>query len=117
AFGVGDLGEKTPRYVGSTVKLWDVPTWKERATCQINKDEINSIAFAPNGKVIAAGGTGGTEGTVWLWDAETGKELTAFTGHTGGVSSVALTADGKTLASVAGKIKLWDVAKLTGKGK
>ena len=35
-------------------------------------DEVRSIVFSPDGKVVA---TGGADGLVILWDPATGKEL------------------------------------------
>jgi RNA polymerase sigma factor (sigma-70 family) len=73
---------------------------------------IYSIAFAPDGKVVA---TGSLDNTVRLWDTATGKELARLGWHNGPkivaqVISVAFSPDGKTVASGSndGTVRLWD---------
>lgn len=82
-----------------------------------HKWEAVSVAFSPNGRILAAGS--GHNGII-LWDAKSGKELRHIDGpHVG--DYVVFSPDGKTLASVrnwqqgesAGTVQLWDVA--TGK--
>jgi Tol biopolymer transport system component len=70
---------------------------------------VYAVAFAPDGKTLAAGCW---DGTVRLWDLATGKELRPFTGHEGWVKSVAFSPDGQTLASGGqdGSVRLWDPA-------
>jgi WD40 repeat protein len=67
------------------------------------------VAFAPDGKAVAAG----VNGLVTLWDAATGKELRRLWGA--GAEAVAFSPDGATLATGghACTIRLWDV--VTGK--
>jgi WD40 repeat protein len=69
-----------------------------------------SVAFSPNGKILASGSSSG--GTVKLWDVRSGKELKRLTGSfVDAISSVAFSPDGKTLAGATdnGLIRLWDV--------
>ena len=77
---------------------------------------VISLAFTPNGKLLASGGH---DGSARLWDAQTGKEVGAFYRDEAVRISpvfIALSPDGKTLAwSGAGKddkraIQLVDVA-------
>ena len=56
---------------------------------------VNSVAYSPDGKHIASGGT---DGTVKTWNAATG-ELTRTSAQKGVVNSVAYSRDGKSLAS------------------
>jgi len=74
-----------------------------------HSSDISSIAFSPNGKIVASGSF---DNTIKLWDKETGKELRTLYGHTGRVLSVAFSPDGQTLASGGwfNVIRLWDVA-------
>jgi WD40 repeat protein len=69
---------------------------------------VSHIAFAPDGKVLAAVGY---NSTVRLWDSTTGKQLHDLSGHAEYVNWIAFSPDGKTLASAGqdGTIRLWNV--------
>lgn len=72
---------------------------------------IQSLAFSPDGRVLA---TGGSDSIVKLWDVSSGQELKTLKGHTSGVGALAFNPDGTLLASAASgfdsTIRLWDVA-------
>jgi WD40 repeat protein len=73
---------------------------------------VNSVAFSPDGKLLASAGN---DRTVRIWSLETGKEVATLTGHQNRVRAVAFSPLGQILASGSqdGSVKLWDVA--TGK--
>jgi WD40 repeat protein len=77
-------------------------------------DAVNSIAFSPNGTMLAVGsGSGwGEPGSVRLWDVATGTERAVFQGYADWVQSVAFSPDGRLLASGSGDgtVRLWDTA-------
>jgi WD40 repeat protein len=71
---------------------------------------VYSIAYSPDGKTIAAGGSGRSLG---LWDAETGQEIRRFAGMSD-VNSVAFSPDGRFVAGAGWPdARVWEVA--TGK--
>lgn len=86
------------------VRLWEVETGQIRRNLKAD-GFINSVAFSPNGKVLASGGYGGN---VKLWEATTG-ELQKVLDAGGTVQTVAFSPDGKLLAGgMMGRINLWD---------
>jgi WD40 repeat protein len=104
------------------VRVLTADLTQEIAVLRGHRGRIRSMAYAPDGKVLA---TGSEDGTIKLWDAATGKELKTLTGHRSKVFTVAFSPDGKLLASGGGgwaypappnqpsEVKLWDVT--TGK--
>jgi len=70
---------------------------------------VNSIAFHPNGRILASGSH---DGTVRLWDVTSGQEMQWPLQGTAPVYSVAFSPDGRTLAwgSGDGTVQLRDVS-------
>ena len=93
----------------NTVRLWDVATGRELRAMTGHSDQVDSLAFSPDGKLLASGSW---DKTVKLWEVETGREARALAGHTRVVASVAFSPDGKFLANGSWdkNIKLWEVA-------
>ncbi len=69
---------------------------------------IFTIAFSPDGRLLASGGY---DGMIRLWEISTGRELLAISGHTGAVRTVAFSPDGKLLASGSDDetVAVWNV--------
>jgi len=69
---------------------------------------ILSVAFSPDGKLLATAGDGGE---IRLWQVADMKPLLTFKGHIHWVLSVAFSPDGRTLASGSDDrtVKLWDI--------
>jgi hypothetical protein len=95
-----------------TVKLFAVASAREVGVLKGSKHPITSLAFAPNGHLLAAGGSGNKGGEIKVWNVHTHVEVATLPGNGNGTLSVAFGHDSRTLAS-AGKdnaIKIWDVA-------
>jgi RNA polymerase sigma factor (sigma-70 family) len=93
------------------VKVWDLATRQPRILYEGNTGRVSSVAFSPDGKLLAGGVR---DGAVRLWDVASGKELACFRETSQHVSSVAFSPDGTTLAAAHygpdDQVILWDVA-------
>ncbi|PWI64590.1 hypothetical protein PCL_09520 [Purpureocillium lilacinum] len=78
-------------------------------TLEGHGSSVSSVAFSPDGKLVASGSY---DKTIKIWDAETGEVQRALAGHGEWVRSVALSPDGKLVASGSDDktIKIWDTA-------
>ena len=69
---------------------------------------VLSVAFSPDGRMIA---NGLSDGTVHLWDAFSSRTQWRVRGHGDTVTSVAFSPDGRTIASGSwNSVHLWDAA-------
>ncbi len=72
-------------------------------------DRIMSVAFSPDGKLLA---TSDVVGQVRIWHVVDGQQILTFQGHTNWVSSIAFSPNGQLLA-VSGSsdptVKLWEI--------
>jgi WD40 repeat protein len=93
----------------SRIALYEVATGKLFFQDDVEGDSFRTIAFSPDGKLLAAGGTW----TVPVWDTATGKLLRTLEGHRGRVTSLAFSADGRRLASASedSTVLVWDVSR------
>ncbi|MDP6451027.1 MAG: hypothetical protein QF773_09430, partial [Lentisphaeria bacterium] len=67
---------------------------------------VNSVAFSPDGRLIASGSW---DETIKVWDSASGREVMTLTGHSHWVNSVAFSPDGKRLVSGSydATVKVW----------
>lgn len=95
-----------------SVILWDTSSWERVRETTID-NAVLSLAFSPDGMVLAAG----TEtGEVEFLDVETGQRIGgAVAGQRDWVNTVAFTPDGRTLVagSEDGSIALFDASVWT----
>lgn len=83
--------------IDDTVKIWQSSGWKNIAKVKVNQQYAKSLAFSPDGTILA---TGGQDGTVKFFSATSLNYLGRLgAGHSLQVSSVAFNPSGKILAS------------------
>jgi len=90
------------------IKLWPLPFKPQRQpTIVTDGPEVWSVAFSPDGTVLASGSH---DGVVRLWNPSTGKLVGKLTKHTAPVVSVAFSENGRWLASGSwdGTALIWD---------
>jgi len=95
-----------------SILKWLLPYWHENTTVLFHDSRITSIAFSPDGKVLAAGGS---DKELKLWDVSSGEVMHNLSAHQGDIFSsicVAFSPDGSLLASGSDRdtVKLWDVS-------
>jgi len=82
-------------------------------TLEGHKKAVNSVAFSPDGTIIASGAGGGllwsNDNTVRLWRVSDGTLIRTLEGHNKQVNSVAFSPDGVVLASgsLDKTVRLW----------
>jgi hypothetical protein len=92
------------------VRLWETATGRKRLRLEAAKEAAWAVAFAPDGRLMAAAGEGGV---VHVWQLPGGRELRSFTGHGGTVTALAFAAGGKLLSvSEDGTALVWDTSDL-----
>jgi WD40 repeat protein/serine/threonine protein kinase len=109
---------KDPGEPGEVV-VWDASSGQELLTLKGHRRFVNSVAFSPDGKLLA---TLSRDNTVKVWDAQTGRELLSLPVQSSSAGCVAFSPDGKQLASSsetppmvappnphASEVKVWDV--------
>jgi RNA polymerase sigma factor (sigma-70 family) len=102
--------DRTKEGLNGGVRLFDPATGEAIRSIRGHKHMAISLAFSPDSKLLATGGSQYDE-DVRLWDVAAGKEVrTRKTGAI--VPAVAFSPDGKVLATGQGdgRVVLWDVA-------
>ena len=112
AIGTGTVtrgtGDAAVRYEGKAVELWDVASRKRIATLAGHGDDVYSVAFSPDGRMLASG-----SGDVRLWDVATRQRVATPTEIGGRAFSMSFSPDGTLLAIGTGSgrtVELWNVA-------
>lgn len=85
------------------------PAQTGRVTLAGHKRAVTSMAFSPDGSLLA---TGSDDRTVRLWETRTGSLVNTLGGAQGGVYYVTFSPDGRLLASLSGddRPRVWDVS-------
>ena len=92
------------------VRMWHVTGTTLLHTFAVNR-QITSVAFSPDGKLLAAGTAAAPQGKnpILIWRLSDRKESTSLEGHDSGVLSLAFDSKGQTLVSSGsdGRAVMW----------
>jgi WD40 repeat protein len=88
------------------IYVWDTQEKKRVASLIGHTNQVLSVKWSPDGKLLASGSW---DGTVKIWNHETQENLYTFTAHESPVKFVEWSPDGKTLVSFAedGIVRTW----------
>ena len=105
------VGEGTP-HVSGAVKIFDVESGDLAQTFEEPKDVVLSLAFSPDGKLLAGSGA---YKPVHVWNFEEKKLATTIEEHSDWVLGVSFSPDGKFLATASAdkSLRVWNVADWT----
>ncbi|MDE0299131.1 MAG: cohesin domain-containing protein [Candidatus Poribacteria bacterium] len=95
-----------PRTVGAN-GLWEAFTGLSERMLSAHTFAVTSIAYSPDGRMIATG----SFDFIRLWDAATGEQTGQLEGHRKGIRDLAFSPDGRTLASgsIDATVRLWNL--------
>ena len=94
--------------IENQIYLWDLDFGRQLHQLNSHTAWVRSIAFTPDGKILASGSG---DRTIRLWNVETAQCLQILTGHTSGIQSLAFNRDGTLLVSGGNDktVRLWNI--------
>jgi WD40 repeat protein len=101
--------EENP-HLHAEVQIWDATSGKPTATFRGGCSLLYGLAFAADGRRLAAVGGTMSEGMATVWDPMTGQEVLTLRGHTRPMTGVAFSPDGGRLVTASSDqtVKLWE---------
>jgi WD40 repeat protein/serine/threonine protein kinase len=102
-------GRGAEKGLGHCARIWDVRSRQVLMELSGGYQALVCVAWSPDGRLIAAGESGGA--VVRVWDARTGQETYVLRGHKLLVHTLAFSPDSKRLVSgsVDDSLRIWDV--------
>ena len=96
-------------YNSYSAEIWDVNSGKLLQELDAHTSYLQTVIFAPNGKILASGSS---DNTIKIWDASSGELLQTLEGHAADISSVVFTPNSNAIVSSDhdGNIYLWDAS-------
>ena len=99
-----DSGGQTSTVISSTETVADAHLIR---TLTGHTDSVNSVAFSPNGTLMASGSS---DSRVKLWNTSTWEEIPSLMGHSKAVNKVEFNADNaKLVSSCSDTVTIWAV--------
>ena len=91
-----------------SIRLWTTADKQEQTTLVGHKGRVSSLAFSPDGRILASGGW---DKRVTFWDVGTGQARQTYEWDVGAVRAVAFSPDGLLAAAAgdSGRVVVWDV--------
>jgi WD40 repeat protein len=92
---------------GGMVRLWDSATGTVRQTLEGHGQSVSSVAFSPDGQLLASASE---DGTIRIWDSGTGTVRRRLIRYGKPLTSLAFSPDSQLLASGSedGTVRLWE---------
>ncbi|KIJ57915.1 hypothetical protein HYDPIDRAFT_63737, partial [Hydnomerulius pinastri MD-312] len=91
-----------------TIRIWNTSNGETIGEpWEAHSNEVTSVAYSPDDKVIATAGLGGV---VWIWDVATRAKIVEITDHPAAVECVRFSPNGSQLASGCGdgNVRIYD---------
>lgn len=94
-----------PEPANNRVALYDAETEELIATLAEQNEPVRSVAFSPDGALLAVGAR-----AITVWDVESGEQIASLEGHDSPALSLAFSPDGARIASTSadGIVRVWD---------